>query len=94
MQQASAARADEPELWLFLGRYEVGAGRCREAVQSFRKATALDSDDAAAHASLGLAQLCAGDPAGATASLERSLALEPDQPRVRAFLSKVSRKGP
>lgn len=93
MQQASAARPDEPEVWLFLGRYEVGAGRCREAVQSFRRATALDRDNAAAHASLGLAQLCAGDPAGATASLQRSLALDPNQPRVRALLSEVPKKG-
>ncbi len=94
MRQASVARPDEPEVWLFLGRYEVGAGRCPEAVQSFRKAAALDRDNAAAHASLGLAQLCAGDPAGATTSLQRSLALDPNQPRVRAFLSQVSRKGP
>jgi Flp pilus assembly protein TadD len=90
-QQASAARPDEPELWLFLGRYQVGAGRCREAVPSFQKATTLAPDNPAAFASLGLAQMCAGDPAGAAAALRKSLALDPDQPRVRAFLARVSR---
>ncbi|MFI4943020.1 MAG: tetratricopeptide repeat protein, partial [Burkholderiales bacterium] len=91
MQQASVAQADEPEVWLFLGRYQVGAGRCSEAVPSFRKATTLAPDNPAAFASLGLAQMCAGDPAGAAAALRKSLALDPDQPRVRAFLAKVSR---
>ncbi len=94
MRRASAAQPDDAEVWLFLGRYEVGTGRCAEGVRSFRKATALAGGNAAAHASLGLAQLCAGDPAGATTSLQRSLALDPDQPKVRAFLSQVSRKGP
>jgi Flp pilus assembly protein TadD len=91
MKQASAARADEPEVWLFLGRYQVGAGRCREAVPSFQTATSLAPDNAAAFASLGLARLCAGDDAGAATALQRSLALDSDQPRVRAFLARVSR---
>jgi cytochrome c-type biogenesis protein CcmH/NrfG len=91
MRRASEAQAEEPEVWLFLGRYEVGAGRCREAVTSFLKATFLAPDNAAAFASLGLAQLCAGDEAGAARALRKSLALDPDQPRVRAFLARVSR---
>ncbi|HEY8233860.1 MAG TPA: alkaline phosphatase family protein [Vicinamibacteria bacterium] len=91
MQQASVAQADEPEVWLFLGRYQVGAGRCSEAVPSFQKATSLAPENPAAFASLGLAQMCAGDSAGAEAALRKSLALDPDQPRVRAFLAKVSR---
>jgi Flp pilus assembly protein TadD len=91
MQQASAARADEPEVWLFLGRYQVGAGRCREAVPSFQKATSLDPENPAAFASLGLAEMCAGNEAAARTALQRSLALDPDQPKVRAFLARVSR---
>jgi Flp pilus assembly protein TadD len=91
MQQASVAQADEPEVWLFLGRYQVGAGRCSEAVPSFQKAASLAPQNPAAFASLGLAQMCAGDPAGAAAALRKSLALDPDQPRVRAFLNRVSR---
>ncbi len=89
MRGAAAARAEEPEVWLFLGRYQVEAGRCGEAVPSFRKATSLAPENPAAFASLGLAQMCAGDAAGAAAALRRSLALDPDQPRVRAFLARV-----
>ena len=89
MRGAAEARAEEPEVWLFLGRYQVEAGRCGEAVPSFRKATSLAPENPAAFASLGLAQMCAGDAAGAAAALRRSLALDPDQPRVRAFLARV-----
>jgi Flp pilus assembly protein TadD len=60
-------------------------------VPSFQKATSLAPENPAAFASLGLAQMCAGDSAGAEAALRKSLALDPDQPRVRAFLAKVSR---
>jgi Flp pilus assembly protein TadD len=91
MQKASAARADEPEVWLFLGRYQVGGGQCRDAVNSFEKATSLAPGNPAAFASLGLAQMCAGNPAGAEAALRKSLALDPDQPKVRAFLARVAR---
>jgi Flp pilus assembly protein TadD len=91
MRRASEAQPEEPEVWLFLGRYEVGAGRCREAVTSFQKATSLAPDNPAAFASLGLAQMCAGDEAGAARALRKSLSLDPDQPRVRDFLARVSR---
>jgi len=91
MQQASAARPEEPEVWLFLGRYQVGAGQCQKAVPSFQKATVLSPGNAAAFASLGLAHLCAGDETGAATALRRSLAIDPDQPKVRAFLTRVSR---
>jgi tetratricopeptide (TPR) repeat protein len=91
MQKAALARSDEPEVWLFLGRYQVGAGQCREGVTSFQKATSLVPDNPAAFASLGLAQMCTGDEAGAAAALRKSLALDPDQPRVRAFLARISR---
>jgi Flp pilus assembly protein TadD len=92
MQRASEVQSDEPEVWLFLGRYQVGAGRCREAVPSFQKATSLAPDNPAAFASLGLAQMCAGNEADAAAALRKSLALDPDQPRVRAFLARISRR--
>jgi tetratricopeptide (TPR) repeat protein len=89
MEAASRARNDEPEVWLFLGRYQVGAGRCEEATTAFQTAIRLAPDNAAAHASLGLARLCASDPAGAKKAFRRSLEIDPSQPQVRAFLQRL-----
>jgi Tfp pilus assembly protein PilF len=86
LNQAIAARADDPELWLFRGRYKVERNDCGSAVTDFQQAVKLVPTNAAAFASLGLAQSCAGDAAAARASFEQSLRLDPNQPRVRAFL--------
>ncbi len=64
-------------------------GDCRGALADFRRATALAPASAAGHASEGLAHLCLGDRAAARRSLERSLQLDPQQPRVREFLSRL-----
>ena len=45
------------------------------------------------HASAALAALCLGDRATAVEGLRRSLALDPDQPRVRAMLAEIERGG-
>jgi Flp pilus assembly protein TadD/predicted AlkP superfamily pyrophosphatase or phosphodiesterase len=89
MEAASRARADEPEVWLFLGRYQIEVGRCDEATDAFRNAIRLSPDNPAAHASLGLARMCAGDPNGARVAFRRSLDLDPQQPRVREFLKSL-----
>jgi tetratricopeptide (TPR) repeat protein len=89
LDAALTARDDEPEAWLFRGRYRVEAGNCRGAVDDFRRATALAPGNAAAHASLGLAYLCLGDHEAARRSLARSLQLDPEQPRVREFLRQL-----
>jgi Tfp pilus assembly protein PilF len=89
LDAALAQRADEPEAWLFRGRYRVEAGACRGAVEDFRHATALVPASAPAHASLGLAYLCLGDRAAARQSLARSLELDPNQPKVRDFLGRL-----
>lgn len=86
LEAAVAARGDVPEAWLFLGRYHVEVGRCREAVAAFERAARLEEGNAATHASLGLAYLCLGDPAAAQRALRRSLELDPAQPKVREFL--------
>ena len=89
MHAAAAARPDDPEVWLFSGRYLIEAARCQEAIEAFRKAVRLAPDNAAAHASEGLAHLCVGDQAAAKGSFRRSLALDPDQPKVRDYLESL-----
>jgi Flp pilus assembly protein TadD len=86
LNQAAAAKPNEPEVWLFRGRYRVERGECAGAVDDFRQATRLSPDNAAAHASLGLAQTCAGDASGGRASLQKSLQLDPNQPKIREYL--------
>jgi protein O-GlcNAc transferase len=89
LDAALAVRTDEPEAWLFRGRYRVEAGNCRGALDDFRHATTLAPAHAPAHASEGLAYLCLGDRAAARRSLTRSLQLDPNQPRVREFLDRL-----
>jgi tetratricopeptide (TPR) repeat protein len=89
LDAALAARTDAPQVWLFRGRYRIEAGKCREALADFERALALAPADAAAHASRGLAYLCLGDRAAARRSLDRSLSLDPNQPRVREFLASL-----
>jgi tetratricopeptide (TPR) repeat protein len=86
---ARQARPDEPELWLFAGRYEVEGGNCRAAVADFEKAATLAPDNAGALASLGVARLCLGDRAGAREAFRRSLSLDPAQPRVTQYLAQL-----
>ena len=86
---ASAAKPNEPELWLFRGRYRVETGDCAGASADFERALRLGPQSPAAHSSLGLARLCLGDRNGARHEFERSLELDPGQPKVREYLSKV-----
>jgi len=86
LTQAAAAKADDPEVLLFIGRYKVEAGDCAGAVVNMRRATELAPASAAGFASLGLAQTCAGDRAGAMKSFQRSLELDPNQPKLRQYL--------
>jgi Tfp pilus assembly protein PilF len=89
LDAALAARGDEPDAWLFRGRYRVEAGQCQGAVEDFRHATTLAPAHAPAYASLGLAYLCLGDRGAARQSLARSLQLDPNQPKVREFLGRL-----
>ena len=71
---------------LFRGRYRVEAGDCAAGLNDFRRATTLSPSNAAAFASQGLAELCVGERKAADASFRRSLALDPNQPKVRQYL--------
>jgi len=93
LDRAVAARPEEREFWLFRGRYRVDARQCAGALDDFRHAADLGPEDPAVHASAALAALCLGDRATATEGLRRSLALEPNQPRVRAMLAEIERGG-
>ena len=73
-------------MWLFRGRYRVETGDCVGAVTDFERAVHLDAANAAAYASLGLGQMCAGDRTAARESFKRSLSLDPNQPKLREML--------
>jgi tetratricopeptide (TPR) repeat protein len=88
LNQAAAAKPDDPEVWLFRGRYRVERGDCAGAVDDFRRAARLTPQNAAVYASQGLAEMCAGDAAAARASFQRSLQLDPNQPKVREYLQR------
>jgi Flp pilus assembly protein TadD len=60
-------------------------------VTDFEQAERLQPDNAAAFASDGVASLCAGDHARASRAFQRSLALDPNQPKVREFLQSLGR---
>ena len=66
-------------------------GRCPEAVDRRGEAAGRFPADADVHGFLGLAAACAGDDATARAAFERSLALAPDQPEIRAALAALER---
>ena len=88
LDQALALDPDEPR-WLFVrGRFRLEREDCRNALADFRRAAALTPDDPLAHASIGTAEACLGNEEGARAAFERSLALDPNQPGLRAALAK------
>lgn len=94
LSDALAGRTDDAEVWLFRGRYRIDARDCAGARSDFAQAVRRAPENPAAHASAGLAALCAGDNASARLSFERSLQLEPNQPQVRAYLRKIGGRPP
>ncbi len=86
------ARPNDVELWLFRGRYRVDAGDCKGASSDFQRAEALAPRNAAAFAAEGLAQLCVGDREAARKALAQSLALDPNQPKVRDYLNRAGKR--
>lgn len=91
LERAVEVRPEEPELWLFRGRYRIGAGNCRGALADFQEAAGLDPENSAVFASIGVAHLCLQETQSAVAAFRRSLALEPDQPRISAYLDQLKR---
>ena len=88
---ALKTRQDEAEFWLFRGRYRVDAQECAGAAADFERAERLAPDNAPAYASEGIARMCAGDTGAARRAFARSLAIDPNQPKVREFLQTLGR---
>jgi tetratricopeptide (TPR) repeat protein len=88
---ATRVRPEEPEFWLFSGRYRAEKGDCARAVEDFSQGVRLVPNSAPAYSARALARACAGDQAGALDDLRRSLALDPSQARVRAILRDLER---
>ncbi len=84
---AVAALPDDPGLRLLRGRHRLEGRDCAAARSDFAEASRQAPENAVAWASLGLAEMCLGDAAAARRALERSLAIDPAQPQVRAALA-------
>ncbi len=84
-----AARAGLPDALprlLDRGKERLQSGDCKEARADLVLATEIGPQDPLAWGTAALAYLCAGDPAAARGALERSLALDPNQPEVARAL--------
>lgn len=86
LEQAVSAKPDDVELRLFRGRYRIDAQDCNGALEDFRAATQLDPGNAVPYASAGVAEICLGRVDDAKRSFARSLAIDPNQPKLQAFL--------
>lgn len=86
LEQAVAAQPDDVELRIFRGRYRIEAQDCGGALEDFRAAIALDPDNPVTYASAGIAEVCLGRPEDARRSFARSLQLDPNQPKLHAFM--------
>jgi tetratricopeptide (TPR) repeat protein len=74
----------EPHWLAMRGRYRMEKHDCRGALADFQKS--LSEDNAVLYASIGAAELCVGDERAAKVAFEKSLAIDPNQPQLRALL--------
>jgi Flp pilus assembly protein TadD len=86
LEEAVKAKGDDAELRLFRGRYRIDAQDCAGALEDFRVAITLAPANPVPYASAGIAQICLGRNEDARQNFARSLALDPNQPRLQAFL--------
>ena len=75
-----------------LGVAYVKTDRFQEAVSSFEQAVALLPHDAMTHYSFGLALICAGDYDRATQEVQRAVALDPKNEKIRQRLNELLSK--
>jgi len=74
-------------IWVHLMVARIRLQRCPAAVEAGRTAAQRFPNSAPVHAFLGIAAACVGDAATARPALERSLELNPDQPKLREVLA-------
>jgi len=86
LDEAIAIDPNQPHWRAMRGRYRMEKHDCRGALDDFRHA--LQGDDAVLYASIGTAELCLGDEAAARKAFEQSLAIDPNQPRLRELLAR------
>ena len=86
---AAISKALRPVVANLPAGYRIEMGDCAAGASDIEKAARLDPRNAAVHASLGVARLCAGDRDAARAALHRSLELDPSQATVRDYLKKL-----
>jgi Flp pilus assembly protein TadD len=87
---AVRAKPDDPELRMFRGRYRIELRDCDGALADFVAAQGLAPRNPVPHASAGLALTCLGRGNEARAAYARSLAIDPNQPRLRALMGSLS----
>jgi Flp pilus assembly protein TadD len=78
----------EPRFHMTRGRVRIQNRDCRGAFEDFDAARKAAPESAAAHGLAGSALMCLGRPAEARRAFEQSLALDPNQPRLRELLSR------
>ncbi len=79
--------------WLWTAELAAANERADEARSAFARAREIASEDAELFERQGRALGRLGDPAGAVASLERSLELKPQNPQVKEALKALRREG-
>jgi tetratricopeptide (TPR) repeat protein len=80
---------DDPDALMTLGNAYVIAGRPREAIATFTRLLAADSDNALAHENLGAALIGTRDYAAAERSLRRAIDLDADRAGAHTALGVV-----
>lgn len=78
----------DPELRMFRGRYRLELRECDGALADFREAQRLMPGNPVTYASAGVALNCLGRDEEAAESYRQSLAIDPDQPRLRQLLAR------
>jgi Flp pilus assembly protein TadD len=82
-------KPDDAELRMFRGRYRVELRDCAGALEDFQVVERLAPTNPAAFSSAGVAEMCLGRNAEARRSFLRSLAVDPNQPRLRQYVQQL-----